>query len=425
MNLSAIVLASGIALAAGLGAAVLAQSQPAPGGVPNVSGTYSGRRCVPANSDVCPEMNVKGAERLMTARGKALIAAFDEVAAPKYDCSPATLPIIFGDPWAVKIEQLPDRVNFTYEKDDVTRTVWLEGKGHQPPRNGLLFMHGYSTGRYEGNQLVIETSRFTFDPEGFAGDALNAPSSTQKRLVERYSRSWRRPAAGADGRGSGVPARADQLHDGAARDRRAAVAALGLRSGGGAAQPARGQVQVPAGSADQSKELTMTKPAALVGAIILGSAITAAAHHGQVGLFDESKITELKGTVKRWIFTNPHPILVVEAPDDKGVKTDWDVYFGPAAVPSLRRQGFSIDTFKTGRSVGDQGPPRHQRRAGPGRARQGHRCRARRRPRRTVTTTTATRSAILLPRQLTPLPPIPPPFDPPQADAVVTWIPVG
>ena len=49
-------------------------------------------------------------------------------------------------------------------------------------------MHGYSTGRYEGNQLIVETSRFTFDPEGFAGDALNAPSSTQKRLTERYSR---------------------------------------------------------------------------------------------------------------------------------------------------------------------------------------------------------------------------------------------
>lgn len=184
-----VTLASAVVLfTACLAAGVLAQSQARPAGVPNVSGTYAGRRCVPANSDVCPEMNAKGAERLMTARGKALIAAFDEVAAPKYDCSPATLPIIFGDPWAVRIEQLPDRVNFTYEKDDVVRTVWLEGHGHQKPRSGLLFMHGYSTGRYEGNQLVIETSRFTFDPEGYAGDVINAPSSTQKRLVERYSR---------------------------------------------------------------------------------------------------------------------------------------------------------------------------------------------------------------------------------------------
>jgi hypothetical protein len=189
MKLAATASIACVALAAAcLGIGLAAQSQPAKAGVPNLSGIYSGRRCVPANSDVCPEMNVKGGERLLTARGKALVAAFDEVAAPKYDCSPATLPIIFGDPYAFRIEQLPDRVNFTYEKDDVVRTVWLEGHGHQMPRQGLLFMHGYSTGRYEGNQLVVDTFRFTFDPEGFAGDALNAPSSTQKRLTERYTR---------------------------------------------------------------------------------------------------------------------------------------------------------------------------------------------------------------------------------------------
>jgi hypothetical protein len=189
MTRSAATWVSGILLAAAcLGIGLAAQSQPARTGIPNFSGIYSGRRCVPANSDVCPEMNVKGGERLLTARGRALVAAFDEVAAPKYDCSPATLPIIFGDPYAFRIEELPDRVNITYEKDDVVRTVWLEGRGHQVPRQGLLFMHGYSTGRYEGNQFVVETSRFTFDPEGFAGDALNAPSSTQKRLTERYTR---------------------------------------------------------------------------------------------------------------------------------------------------------------------------------------------------------------------------------------------
>jgi hypothetical protein len=188
MTLSAATRALGIVIAAGcLTIGLLAQSQAVPSGVPNLSGIFTGRRCVPANSDVCPEMNVKGGERLLTARGKALVAAFDEVAAPKYDCSPATLPIIFGDPYAFQIDQRQDRVIFTYEKDDVVRTVWLDGHGHQRPRSGLLFMHGYSTGRYEGNQLVVETSRFTFDPEGYAGDALNAPSSTQKRLIERYS----------------------------------------------------------------------------------------------------------------------------------------------------------------------------------------------------------------------------------------------
>jgi hypothetical protein len=181
--------AFGITLATGfLAMGVVAEAQVAPTGAPNLTGIYTGRRCVPANSDVCPEMNLEGAARILTARGRAFADAFDELAAPKYDCWPATLPIIFGDPYAWQIEQLADRITFTYEKDDVVRTIWLEGHGHPQPEPGDFFIHGHSTGRYEGDALIIETTHFIFDPGGLAGDYLSAPSSTQKRLTERY---WR------------------------------------------------------------------------------------------------------------------------------------------------------------------------------------------------------------------------------------------
>ena len=96
---------------------------------------------------------------------------------------------------------------------------------------------------------------------------------------------------------------------------------------------------------------------AFVGALVFWAAVAVAAHHGQAGLFDESRIVELKGTVKQWNFINPHPILVLDAPDDKGVRKEWDVYFGPGAVPSLRRQGFAPDTFKVGEIVIVKGHP--------------------------------------------------------------------
>ena len=133
-------------------------------------------------------MNRDGAKTLLTARARAFTNAFDELAAPKYDCGPATLPGLFGDPYAFQVEQQSDRVTFTYEKDDIVRTIWLEGHGHPQPPIGAFFVHGYSTGRYEGGQLVVETTKFAFDPTGIAGDFLSAPSSTQKRLIERY---WR------------------------------------------------------------------------------------------------------------------------------------------------------------------------------------------------------------------------------------------
>ena len=87
---------------------------------------------------------------------------------------------------------------------------------------------------------------------------------------------------------------------------------------------------------------------AFIGAIVVSASVIVAGHHGQAGLFDESRIVELKGTVKQWNFINPHPILVLDAPDASGVRKDWDIYFGPGAVPSLRRQGFAAETFKVG-----------------------------------------------------------------------------
>ena len=125
---------------------------------------------------------------MLTARARAFAEAFDELAAPKYDCAPATLPGLFGDPYAFRLQQLPDRVILTYEKDDIVRTVWLEGHGHPSPPAGAFFAHGRSVGRYEGDRLIVETTKFTFDPTGIAGDFISAPSSTQKRLEERY---WR------------------------------------------------------------------------------------------------------------------------------------------------------------------------------------------------------------------------------------------
>ena len=175
-------------VAASLTIGHLAEAQVAPSGVANLAGIFTGRTCVPEGSDVCPEMSHDGATKLLTARARAFTDAFDELAAPKYDCGPATLPGLFGDPYAFQVAQLADRVTFTYEKDDIVRTVWLEGHGHPEPVTGAFFIHGYSTGRYERNQLVVETTRFAFDPAGIAGDFMSAPSSTQKRLIERY---WR------------------------------------------------------------------------------------------------------------------------------------------------------------------------------------------------------------------------------------------
>ena len=45
-------------------------------------------------------------------------------------------------------------------------------------------MQGFSTGRWEGKTLVVDTTQFAEHPEG---NALGLPSSLRKHLVERFS----------------------------------------------------------------------------------------------------------------------------------------------------------------------------------------------------------------------------------------------
>jgi hypothetical protein len=101
---------------------------------------------------------------------------------------PATTPHILGDPYNFSIEQRSDRVIIKFEKDAITRTVWLDGHGHRPVTAGDYALQGYSTGRYEKGDLVVETTKFTFDPGGLEDKPPMVPSSTQKKTTERYSR---------------------------------------------------------------------------------------------------------------------------------------------------------------------------------------------------------------------------------------------
>ena len=159
-------------------------AQPASAEIPEISGVWHWGRCVDGAGSRC--MFLGEDHELLTERAKAYRDAIDEVAQPKYDCAPMPIPHMWTDPYSHQIEQFEDRVIFTYGKDDVVRTVWLDGHGHPKPAINEFLYFGYSTGRYEDGALVVETSRFTFDPQGLNAD-FKLPSSTQKKLTERYT----------------------------------------------------------------------------------------------------------------------------------------------------------------------------------------------------------------------------------------------
>jgi hypothetical protein len=153
--------------------------------IPKLSGVWQWGQCVDGSGIQCQILEEDDAR--LTNRAKAYRDAIDEAAQPKYDCAPISIPHMWTDPYSHQIEQKDDRVIFTYGKDDVVRTVWLEGHGHpKVPLNEFTYF-GHSVGHYENGKLIVETTHFSFDPQGLNAD-FRLASSTQKKVVEVYEK---------------------------------------------------------------------------------------------------------------------------------------------------------------------------------------------------------------------------------------------
>jgi hypothetical protein len=177
--------ALGAMLAAALLVSVDASAQSGADAIPRLSGVWRFGTCADGFPRDC--LLLAEDDELLTDRAKGYRDAIDEVAQPKYDCAPMSIPHVWTDPYSYQIEQRDDRVVLSYGKDDIVRTIWLEGHGHPEPPINEFFYYGYSTGHYEDGALVVETSRFSFDPQGLNAD-FKLPSSTQKKVSERF---WR------------------------------------------------------------------------------------------------------------------------------------------------------------------------------------------------------------------------------------------
>ena len=159
----------------------------------SLSGLVPRRRPPPRRSPISPE---SGPDRPcrdpgqlpLNARGIALREAIDESLAPMYDCVPATVPHILGDPYNFQIEQRPDRVIIKFEKDAVTRTVWSRATGTLPLRTTTLRSTATRSAGTRRGSSWWRPRKYTFDPGGLEDKPPMTPTSTQKKTVERYSK---------------------------------------------------------------------------------------------------------------------------------------------------------------------------------------------------------------------------------------------
>lgn len=105
----------------------------------------------------------------------------DPRATTQKDCIPIGSPALMFYPVATTITVRKDRVVMKVDWMDTERTVWLDGRAH--PAASQTFLHGHSTGKWDGTTLVVETTNFK---EHAMGTSTSIPASPQKKMTERF-----------------------------------------------------------------------------------------------------------------------------------------------------------------------------------------------------------------------------------------------
>ena len=78
--------------------------------------------------------------------------------------------------------------------------------------------------------------------------------------------------------------------------------------------------------------------------VLVGAGI-AHAHHS-TAMYDMANPVTVKGSVKRFEWTNPHAFIFLEVKDDKGVATEWEIEL--MSLNHLRSYGWVRSTVKPG-----------------------------------------------------------------------------
>ena len=83
-------------------------------------------------------------------------------------------------------------------------------------------------------------------------------------------------------------------------------------------------------------------------AIGLLASVPLSAHHGGATLYTDRTVT-LKGTVKTWLWSNPHCLLTMEVKGDDGQMVTWVAE--TQAPNSIYPSGYRKDSFKPGDKI--------------------------------------------------------------------------
>jgi Family of unknown function (DUF6152) len=85
------------------------------------------------------------------------------------------------------------------------------------------------------------------------------------------------------------------------------------------------------------------------------------AHHAEAE-YDRTRTLSVSGTVKAFLWANPHTLILLEVTDSSG-RTDVDVFEGGSVIV-MRRTGWARDSLKVGDKVAITFHPRRDNKRG-------------------------------------------------------------
>jgi hypothetical protein len=102
---------------------------------------------------------------------------------PVAHCKPTGVPEILSVPLPYKIVQTSELIVILYEENSVFRQIFLDGR--EPVADPEPRSLGYSRGRWDGAELVVETTGFS---DRHWLDGMGHPLTTKLKVTERYRR---------------------------------------------------------------------------------------------------------------------------------------------------------------------------------------------------------------------------------------------
>lgn len=116
----------------------------------------------------------------LTAKGSEAMAGSNPLETAQKDCIPLSSPALMFYPVANTITIADDQVLMSVDWMNSERIIYMDGRAH--PDSSISFTHGHSTGQWDGEVLVIDTTNYSKHPMGLS---MSLPGGLGKHLIER------------------------------------------------------------------------------------------------------------------------------------------------------------------------------------------------------------------------------------------------